>query len=163
MTAATSSISIGTDQGIIGLGQDSFLFDLMGDGMTSPVMGVQSTELIHDDKQLLGEPTGRSVDFPDLPACFTSTEKVIDAASFANDISQVYDGNFADISTVLATMSILPRPVMNFISVVASSVSFSDDVVGNIVDTVYCGVSEFNLRSGATSNFWGVISISFKT
>jgi len=62
LTTATSSISIGTNQGIIGLGQDPFLFDLMGDGMAPPVMGVHSTELIHDDKQLLGEPTGKSVE-----------------------------------------------------------------------------------------------------
>ena len=38
------------------------MFDLMGDGMTFLVTGVQSTELIHDDKQLLGEPTGKSVE-----------------------------------------------------------------------------------------------------
>ena len=140
LTVEPASLSIGTDQGIIGLGQDTYLFNLVGDGMSPPVMGVQSTVLIHDDKQLLGKPTGKSVDVSDVPTRFSSAGNLIDTASFANDIAQGYDGNFADNSLVLAITSILPRPLTDPISVAATYVSFSDDMVGNIVNTAFGAV-----------------------
>ena len=40
LTVEPASLSIGTDQGIIGLGQDTYLFNLVGDGMSPPVMEV---------------------------------------------------------------------------------------------------------------------------
>ena len=80
------------------------------------------------------------MDVSDVPTRFTSAGKLIDTASFANDNAQGYDGNFADNSLVLAITSILPRPLTDPISVAATYVSFSDDMVGNIVNTAFGAV-----------------------
>ena len=59
LTAATASISFGTgtDQGFIDLGQDPSLALLSGDDMAPPATKIQSTGIIHDGKQRLGNPT----------------------------------------------------------------------------------------------------------
>ena len=59
LTAVTTSISFGTgtDQGFIDLGQDPSLAVLSGDDMAPPTTKVQSTGIIHDGKQRLGNPT----------------------------------------------------------------------------------------------------------
>ena len=86
------------------------------------------------------------MNFPDTPACFTSDGGIIDTAPFVNNISQGDAGNFADNSSDLASTNILPRLLDVPIVVAASPVSFSDDVVGNIVDNVFSGVPDINLR-----------------
>ena len=111
LTAATASISIGidNDQGFIGLGQDPSLAISSGDGVTPPVMRVQSTDSLHDDKQLLGDPTGKSVDFTESPPRYTSIRKGNDTASFVNEITQGDVGTFSDTSTGFETAAILSR------------------------------------------------------
>jgi len=146
--AATVSISIGidNDQGFIGLGQDPSLAISSGDGVTPPVMRVQSTDSLHDDKQLLGDPTGKSVDFSESPPRFTSVREENDAASFVNEITQGDVGTFSDTSTGFETAAILPRLFGDPIVAATSSVSFSDDIPGNRGDTSFGGVSGVTLR-----------------
>ena len=90
LTAATASISIGidNDQGFRGLDQDLSIAGSSGDGVAPPAMRVQSTDRVQDDKQLLGDPTGKSVDFSESPLRFASVREGNDAASFVNDIAQ---------------------------------------------------------------------------
>ena len=78
---------------------------------------------------------------------FTSARWVIDTVSFANDISQRYDGNFADNFSDFLSTSILPHPLVDNVCVATLSVSFLDHVSGNIVDNTFGGVSNFNFRS----------------
>ena len=57
-------------------------------GMAPLVMREQSTELLRDAKQLLWEPTAKSVDCLDTSTRFTSAGGVIDTASFVNNSTQ---------------------------------------------------------------------------
>ena len=84
LMAATASISIGigNDQGFISLGQDPYLAVLSAIGMARSVMRVQSKESIEDNKHILGDPTGKSVDFSDSSPRFTSVREGIDAEFF---------------------------------------------------------------------------------
>ena len=121
--------------------QDPSLAVSSGDGVAPPAMRVQSTDRIHDDKQLLGDPTGKSVDFSESPPRFTSVREGNDAASFVNDIAQGDVGTFNEPSTGFATATILPRLFGDPIVAATSSVSFSDDIPGNCGDTAFGGVS----------------------
>ena len=148
LTAVTTSISFGTgtDQGFIDLGQDPSLSILSGDGMAPPAMRVQSTESVHGGKQLLGDPTDKSVNVSELLPRFTSIREGIKVALLINDISQGDVGNFEDTSAGLETTTILPRLLVSHDVVAAPSVSFCNDIAGNIGDNAFGGVLEINLR-----------------
>ena len=147
LTAVTASISfgLGNDQGFIGLGQDPSLTVSSVDGIGPPAMRVQSTDSLHNDKQILGDPTGKLLDVSESSPRFTSVREGIDAASFVNNIAQGDVGNFKDTSADFTTVTILPHPLADPIVAAASSVSFSDDITGNLGDTAFgrCRVSNF--------------------
>ena len=103
LTAVTASISfgLGNDQGFIGLGQDPSLTVSSVDGIGPPAMRVQSTDSLHNDKQILGDPTGKLLDVSESSPRFTSVREGIDAASFVKNIAQGDVGNFKDTSADL--------------------------------------------------------------
>ena len=148
LPAATASIPIGidNDQGFRGLDQDPSLAVSIGDGVAPPAMRVQSTDRIHDDEQLLGNPTGKSVDFSESPLRFASVREGNDTASFVNDNAQGDVGTLNKTSTGFATATVLPRLFGDPIVAASSSVSFSDDIPGNRGDTAFGGVSGVSLR-----------------
>ena len=145
LTVTASSISISNDQGMLELGQAPSVSDLTGNGMDHPVMRVQPTESCYDDAQLLGEPTGKSVDFSVMSTRFTFATEVIDVASFVNSITQEDDGNFENNSFGIASTIILPQLLATPIVAMISTVSFSDDVAGNGVDNAFGRVLDINL------------------
>ena len=130
----------------------------MGDGMVPPIIWLQSTKLIHDGRQLLGDPTGKSVDFWDISTTFTSDEGIIDSASFANNIAQGNDSNFADNSSSFATTNILPRALADPVDLAASFVSFLDDEADILLIMRLAGFQILIFALVATLKFRVIIS-----
>ena len=93
---------------------------------------VLSTESLHEEAQLLGESTGKSVNFMNMLARFNSAGGEVDVASLANTITQEDDtnnDNFYDNSSSFAINNILPRFLVVPIVAEAPIVSFSNDII----------------------------------
>ena len=86
------------------------------------------------------------MDFLDIPTRFTFTGEVVDVLSFVNNISQGDNSKFVDDSSCLVSTNILPYILEGPIVLMASTVSFWDDAVGNVIDNAFGTVLEINLR-----------------
>ena len=86
--------------------------DLTRNDMDCIIIRVLSTESLHEEAQLLGESTGKSVNFMNMLARFNSAGGGVDVASLANNITQedsINNDNFYDNSSSFAINNILPR------------------------------------------------------